>query len=71
VHIPRDVHCRCTNRSSIFAAVNLLEVRNRLWPKVDTQNIGNLSDIEGFREEFLHLHGFGMKDVDYERDVDV
>jgi len=42
-----------------------------LWSKVDSQNIGSLSDIEGFREEFLRHHGFGMKGVDYERDVDV
>ncbi|MCK4925434.1 MAG: hypothetical protein KAS61_10685 [Spirochaetes bacterium] len=43
----------------------------KLWSKVDFQNIGSLSDIEGFREEFLRHHGFGMKGVDYERDVDV
>jgi trans-2-enoyl-CoA reductase len=32
---------------------------------------GGLSDIEGFREEFLYHHGFGIKGVDYEGDVDV
>ena len=32
---------------------------------------GGLSDIEGFREEFMCHHGSGMKGVDYERDVDI
>lgn len=32
---------------------------------------GGLSDIEGFRKEFLCHHGFGMKGVDYEWNVDV
>ena len=42
-----------------------------LWETVNSQNVENLSDIEGFREEFLRHHGFGMKGVDYEGDVAV
>jgi len=42
-----------------------------LWEKVSSQNIEELSDIEGFREEFLRHHGFGMKGVDYDSDVTV
>ncbi len=42
-----------------------------LWSQVDSRNIEKLSDIEGFREEFLRHHGFGMKGVDYESDVSV
>ena len=42
-----------------------------LWEKVSSQNIEELSDIEGFREEFLRHHGFGMQGVDYDSDVAV
>ena len=41
-----------------------------LWGKVTTQNIGQLADLEGFREEFLRHHGFGMPGVDYSQDVE-
>ncbi len=41
----------------------------QLWKQVNTQNIETLSDIKGFREEFLRHHGFGMRGVDYGEDV--
>jgi enoyl-[acyl-carrier protein] reductase/trans-2-enoyl-CoA reductase (NAD+) len=44
------------------------EVR-KLWQKVDQDNISELADIKGLREEFLRHHGFGMPGVDYSRDV--
>jgi len=40
-----------------------------LWQRVDNDNIARLADIEGFREEFLRHHGFGIPGVDYSRDV--
>jgi enoyl-[acyl-carrier protein] reductase/trans-2-enoyl-CoA reductase (NAD+) len=43
----------------------------KLWGMIDSQNIEKLSDIEGFREEFLRHHGFGMRGIDYEGDVAV
>jgi enoyl-[acyl-carrier protein] reductase/trans-2-enoyl-CoA reductase (NAD+) len=45
------------------------EVR-QLWQQVDQDNINELADIKGLREEFLRHHGFGMPGVDYSQDVD-
>ena len=45
------------------------EVRRR-WDVVDSDNIGALSDLDQFRDEFLALFGFGFDGVDYEADVD-
>lgn len=45
------------------------EVRRR-WDVVDSDNIGALSDIDRFRDEFLALFGFGFEGVDYDADVD-
>ena len=42
-----------------------------LWSEVTTENLHHTSDFEGFRAEFLKLFGFGVSEVDYERDVDV
>lgn len=42
---------------------------NRLWQLAGTQNLKELADIKGLREEFLRHHGFGMPGVDYDRDV--
>jgi enoyl-[acyl-carrier protein] reductase/trans-2-enoyl-CoA reductase (NAD+) len=41
-----------------------------LWPKVATENLAELSDIAGYRAEFLKLFGFGLAGVDYEAEVD-
>ncbi len=42
----------------------------RRWPLVDTENLPELGDLTGFREDFLKIFGFGIDDVDYDADVD-
>lgn len=37
-----------------------------LWKEVTTENLGELSDIAGYRNEFLKLFGFGLPGVNYE-----
>ena len=44
------------------------EVR-KFWQQVDQDNLSELADIKGLREEFLRHHGFGMPGVDYSLDV--
>ena len=41
-----------------------------LWPKVTTENLSQLTDIDGYREEFYRLFGFNLAGVDYEAEVD-
>jgi enoyl-[acyl-carrier protein] reductase/trans-2-enoyl-CoA reductase (NAD+) len=41
-----------------------------IWPKVTTENLPELSDIAGYRAEFLRLFGFGMAGVDYNAEAD-
>lgn len=41
-----------------------------LWPAVSTENLEAVSDIAGYRKEFLKLFGFGLPGVDYAADVD-
>jgi len=36
---------------------------------VTTENLPEISDIAGYREEFMRLFGFGLAGVDYEADV--
>jgi enoyl-[acyl-carrier protein] reductase/trans-2-enoyl-CoA reductase (NAD+) len=40
------------------------------WPRIATENLGELTDFEGYKSEFLKLFGFGVEGVDYEADVD-
>ncbi len=42
----------------------------RLWAEVNSYNLAELSDIEGFRKSYLRIHGFGIPEIDYETDVD-
>ena len=41
-----------------------------LWQDIDTHNLRELSDFDGYRREFLQLFGFEVDGVDYEADVD-
>lgn len=40
-----------------------------IWDQVSTENLADISDIEGYRKEFLRLFGFEMEGIDYEQDV--
>lgn len=42
-----------------------------LWNKVSTENLSEITDIAGYRREFLKLFGFGVAGVDYDADVEV
>lgn len=42
----------------------------RLWPQVATANLAELSDIAGYRADFLKLFGFGLPGINYEADTD-
>jgi|TARA_B110000259_G_scaffold102946_1_gene118482 enoyl-[acyl-carrier protein] reductase/trans-2-enoyl-CoA reductase (NAD+) len=39
------------------------------WAKISTENLGELTDFAGYKEEFLTLFGFGLDGVDYQADV--
>lgn len=41
----------------------------KLWGEVTTENIRSISDLEGYKSEFLKLFGFGLPGVDYEAPV--
>lgn len=41
-----------------------------LWPQVTNENIFELTDYQGYKDDFLKLFGFGLDGVDYEADVD-
>ena len=41
-----------------------------LWPKVTSENIFELTDYQGYKDEFLKLFGFGIDGIDYDADVD-
>jgi enoyl-[acyl-carrier protein] reductase/trans-2-enoyl-CoA reductase (NAD+) len=40
------------------------------WEKVTTESLAQYADMDGFRDEFLRHHGFGMPGIDYSRPVD-
>lgn len=41
----------------------------RLWEVVNTENLRQCADLEGYWEDFYHMFGFGFENVDYTRDV--
>ena len=43
---------------------------SEIWPQVTTENLAQLTDITGYRAEFLKLFGFGLPGVNYDADVE-
>ncbi len=41
-----------------------------LWEKVSTENLADISDIAGYRAEFLKLFGFRLEGIDYEAEAE-
>jgi enoyl-[acyl-carrier protein] reductase/trans-2-enoyl-CoA reductase (NAD+) len=41
-----------------------------LWERVNTENLREISDFDGYQREFLRLFGFGLEGVDYEAETD-
>lgn len=41
-----------------------------IWPQLNTENLSDLTDIAGYRSEFLRLFGFGLPGIDYEQKVE-
>jgi enoyl-[acyl-carrier protein] reductase/trans-2-enoyl-CoA reductase (NAD+) len=41
-----------------------------VWPQVTTENLAQLTDIAGYRTEFLKLFGFGLPGINYDADVE-
>lgn len=44
---------------------------NKLWTIVNSENIKDISDIDGFRNEFFNLFGFNFNEIDYTNDVEI
>jgi enoyl-[acyl-carrier protein] reductase/trans-2-enoyl-CoA reductase (NAD+) len=67
--VPLDEHGRIRlddleMKPEIQAAVD------RLWQRVETANAEELTDLKGYREDFLRLFGFGLENVDYNADIE-
>jgi enoyl-[acyl-carrier protein] reductase/trans-2-enoyl-CoA reductase (NAD+) len=42
----------------------------KIWPDVTTENLPALTDIAGYRSEFLKLFGFGLPGINYEAETE-
>lgn len=49
--------------------VTIQSAINKLWPTITTDNIMQQTDLEGYRNEFYKLFGFGQTQIDYNKPV--
>ncbi|MFN3234074.1 MAG: enoyl-ACP reductase FabV [Gammaproteobacteria bacterium] len=42
-----------------------------MWSDVTTENLESETDLQGYRDEFHRLFGFGLSGVNYDQDIDV
>ncbi len=50
---------------------HIQEAVMKVWDVATTDNIKEMSDIDGYWSDFYELFGFGLDGVDYRRDVDL
>lgn len=43
---------------------------DKVWKEVNTENLLELADVEGYQSSFLRLFGFGLEGVDYSAETD-
>ena len=67
--IPVDSHGRI-RIDDLEVRPDVQEEVMRLWEIVTTENLPEIADLKGYREDFLKLFGFGFPEVDYNQDVD-
>uniref|UniRef100_S0DDQ1 trans-2-enoyl-CoA reductase (NAD(+)) n=1 Tax=termite gut metagenome TaxID=433724 RepID=S0DDQ1_9ZZZZ len=48
----------------------LQEQISGLWEEVQTGNVNELTDLMGYRDDFMSLFGFGNPNIDYDADVE-
>lgn len=41
----------------------------QLWPQATTENLAEIGDLAGYRNEFYNLFGFGFEQVDYKKET--
>ena len=41
----------------------------QLWAQINDDNLNDISDMQGYMDEFLRLFGFGVEGVDYDAEV--
>ncbi|MEO6994958.1 MAG: bifunctional NADH-specific enoyl-ACP reductase/trans-2-enoyl-CoA reductase, partial [Lacunisphaera sp.] len=41
-----------------------------IWPQVTTENLVELTDITGYRSEFLRMFGFELPGIDYDAEIE-
>ena len=46
------------------------ELIGKRWAEVNTENLHELGDFEGYQSSFLRLFGFGLSGVDYTAESD-
>ena len=46
------------------------ELVGKRWQEVNTENLPELGDFEGYQSAFLRLFGFGLEGVDYDAETD-
>lgn len=61
-----------TNRFRVDELELSREVQSKveaIWPEVTEENLFELTDFKGYKDEFLRLFGFGVKGVDYDAET--
>ncbi|MDC7127092.1 MAG: bifunctional NADH-specific enoyl-ACP reductase/trans-2-enoyl-CoA reductase, partial [Spirochaetales bacterium] len=49
---------------------DIQEEVSKYWTTVNDSNLKDICDIDGYMNDFLNMHGFGVEGIDYSADVE-
>ena len=52
-----------------FVMIFMDEVKKR-WEEINTDNVSELADVDGYWEDFYRMFGFKEEGIDYEAETD-
>lgn len=50
---------------------NIQSEVKKFWSEINTENLEQCADLDGYNDDFCRLFGFGVNGVDYEADVEI
>lgn len=63
-------HATCVRLDDRELLPEVQEEVQSIWEKINTENLRQLSDFDGYQENFLQLFGFDCVGIDYDVDVE-
>lgn len=69
LHLDKHPHNEFVRLDDLEMQADVQKLIAERWPQITSENLNELTDVDGYRDEFYRLFGFNIAGVDYDADV--